>query len=98
AEMAEHTCVDELVTDAHGEPADQLGVDNHLQADCLAELPAERLGKPLLLPLVERPSRRDVRDQALTALGGELGELVKNPLDSAATWGEDRAFDECVGN
>src|SRR4051794_23427073 len=98
AQVPQHTSVDELVTDADGEAAQQLGIDDDLQTDVVPELPPQRLGEPLLLALVERHGARDVGDETFPAARGELGVVLQDALDRAATGREHRPLDERGGD
>src|SRR5579862_7960567 len=70
-EVAGDACVDDLVADSDREPADQGGVDDHLQADVMLEGPAERSNEVALLVVVQLDSRGDVGDQPVSTLGSK---------------------------
>src|SRR4051794_23192484 len=94
AELAQHTRVEQLVAHADSDSADELRVDDHAQTHLVAELARERVGKPLLLVFGERSRTRDARDEPVTSLGSERGELVEHPLHRATTREQNGALDE----
>src|SRR4051794_15333016 len=94
AQMTQDAAVDQLVADAHGQAAEDVGVDHQLETDVAVELTLERLGECCLLVLVEAHGAGDAGDETLAPLGGELGELVEHPLDGAATWREHSTQDQ----
>src|SRR5687768_14050884 len=69
--------VEDLVADAHLDPADDGRVDRDLQLDGPAVEPAQRGGEPLLLLGGERRGDADLGDVALPPAGGELREVVE---------------------
>src|SRR4051794_26000249 len=72
AQVSQDTAVDQLITDAHREAADDLGVDHELKADVAVELALQRLGQGRLLVVAEAHCAGHPGDQPLATLGGEL--------------------------
>src|SRR5918997_5665411 len=72
-EAVRDAAVDDFVTDADDQAAEDVGVDAHLQPDRPAVEPAEQLGQPALLRRGERDGAGHVRDRPATATGGDLG-------------------------
>ncbi len=87
-EAAKHGAVDDLVADAHRNPAEHGGVDHHLQHDLGAEGAGDGDAQPVGLLLVDRAGDRDDGDGTLTTLRrrGPRGPRARGRPRGHAGW------------